>query len=430
MNYLDFVVAAQKFGEPRGIPSICSAHPLVLEAALRHGREGRKPVLIEATSNQVNQFGGYTGMTPEDFARQVAELAERVGFPREHLILGGDHLGPLPWAREPVEDAMSKAADLVWAFVRAGFTKIHLDCSMPLGGETTVTLETIAWRTAQLVRVAEEAAEERRGMLRYVIGSEVPPAGGARADEGPPPITRPEDAAETIAAMQQAFLALELEAAWERTIALVVQPGVEFGDEVVYEYDRSAAAPLARFIETVPRMVYEAHSTDYQLPEALRAMVEDHFAILKVGPALTFALREAVFALADIEAALGLEPLSGIREAFETAMLSNPVHWQKYYRGDPRSQKVARQYSLSDRIRYYWTAPEVQEAFRRLMRNLGDRPIPWGLLSQYLPEEYHKVRRGELRNHPRDLLLGKVTKVLEAYWWAADNAANKPIVPP
>ncbi|MDT7885203.1 MAG: class II D-tagatose-bisphosphate aldolase, non-catalytic subunit [Thermoflexus sp.] len=427
MDYLDFIVAAQKFGEPRGIASVCSAHPLVLEATLRHGQKHGRPVLIEATANQVNQFGGYTGMTPEDFARRVAELAERMGFPRERLILGGDHLGPLPWAREPVEEAMRKAADLVRAFVRAGFTKIHLDCSMPLGEETTAPLETIAWRTAQLVRVAEEAAKERRSALRYVIGSEVPPAGGARAEEGPPPITRPEDAAETITAMRQAFLAMGLEAAWERVIALVIQPGVGFGDEVVYEYNRSAAASLARFIETVPGMIYEAHSTDYQPPEALRAMVEDHFAILKVGPALTFALREAVFALEDIEAALGLEPPSGIREAFEAAMLSNPAHWQKYYRGDPRSQKLARQYSLSDRIRYYWTAPGVQEAFQRLMRNLGDRPIPLGLLSQYLPEEHRKVCRGELRNHPHDLLLGKVIRVLEAYQWATENATGKPV---
>jgi D-tagatose-1,6-bisphosphate aldolase subunit GatZ/KbaZ len=144
-------------------------------------------------------------------------------------------------------------------------------------------------------------------------------------------------------------------------------------------------------------------------------MVEDHFAILKVGPALTFALREAVFALADVEADLGLEPPSGIREALESAMIANPAHWQGYYRGSPQDQKLARQYSFSDRIRYYWTVPEVQAAFQRLMRNLGDRPIPLGLLSQYLPDEHRKVRRGELRNHPRELLLGKVTGILEMY---------------
>lgn len=422
MTYLDFIVAAHKFGEPLGIASICSAHPLVLEAAMRHGLTWGRPVLIEATCNQVNQFGGYTGMTPADFANLMSQLADRVGFPKDRLILGGDHLGPLPWAHEPPDQAMQKAADLVRAFVRAGFTKIHLDCSMPLGGEPTLPVKVIAQRVAELARVAEEAAGGQRSALRYVIGSEVPPAGGAKAEEGPPPITRPEDVAETVEATWRAFLDRGLEDAWERVVALVVQPGVGFGNEAIYEYDRSAAAPLARYIEDVPGMIYEAHSTDYQPLEALKAMVEDHFAILKVGPALTFALREAVFALADIEAALGLEPSSRIREAFEAAMLSNPTHWQKYYPSDPRFQKLARQYSFSDRIRYYWTAPEVQAAFLRLMHNLGDRPIPLGLLSQYMPQEYWKVRYGTLRNCPRDLLLGKVMGVLDMYGLATQKA--------
>ena len=48
-------------------------------------------------------------------------------------------------------------------------------------------------------------------------------------------------------------------------------------------------------------MVYEAHSTDYQTRDALRALVKDHFAILKVGPGLTFAMREALWALDAID---------------------------------------------------------------------------------------------------------------------------------
>ena len=54
-------------------------------------------------------------------------------------------------------------------------------------------------------------------------------------------------------------------------------------------------------IEQYDRLIFEAHSTDYQTPAALAALVRDHFAILKVGPALTFALREALWALDCIE---------------------------------------------------------------------------------------------------------------------------------
>jgi len=71
MHYLDYLTLSHHFGRPIGLTSVCSAHPLVIEAALRHGLNHRSPVLIEATCNQVNQFGGYTGQTPADFARFV-----------------------------------------------------------------------------------------------------------------------------------------------------------------------------------------------------------------------------------------------------------------------------------------------------------------------------------------------------------------------
>ena len=421
MNYLDYLTASHHFGPPLGLTSVCSAHPLVLEAALRHGLEHKLPVLIEATCNQVNQFGGYTGMRPADFAAFVTGLAERVGFPRERLLLGGDHLGPLVWADEPAQAAMEKAKTLVRAYVQAGFTKIHLDCSMPLGGESQPSVEVIARRTAELAQIAENTIHANSEApisnieLRYVVGSEVPPAGGAKAGETHISVTHSDDAAQTIALTQQAFLNLGLESAWRRVRALVVQPGVEFGDETVHEYDRGAAAELKRFIETVPGLAYEAHSTDYQTRTALRALVEDHFAILKVGPWLTFAFREAVFALAEMEAALGLQPASRIRETLEAAMLNNPLHWKKHYSGDALAQKFARSFSFSDRIRYYWNTPETRQAFERLMLNLGENPLPLTLLSQYLPKQYEKVRSGELKNHPRELLLAHIRQILEYY---------------
>ncbi len=421
MNYLDYILSSQTFGPPRGVTSVCSAHPFVVEAALRHGLARNRPVLIEATCNQVNQFGGYTGLTPAEFVRYVGEIAGQVGFPRQNLLLGGDHLGPLAWAGEPAQAAMEKAKTLVHDYVQAGFTKIHLDCSMPLGGESQPSVDIIAQRATELAQAAESALPSPTGRgvggeceIRYVIGSEVPPAGGAKANETLLTVTRPAAAAETLEATHRAFSALRLNSAWERVIALVVQPGVEFGDETVHEYDRPAAAGLKGFIETVPGLVYEAHSTDYQTLAALRAMVEDHFAILKVGPWLTFAFREAVFALAEIEEALCEMP-SRIRETLEVAMVTNPVHWKKHYSGDALSQKLARSFSFSDRIRYYWNTPETQQAFECLMNNLGDKPLPLALLSQYLPKQYEKVRSREVKNHPRELLLARVTDVLDDY---------------
>lgn len=418
------LIADQKRGEASGIYSVCSAERFVLEAAFRQALEDGSPLLIEATCNQVNQFGGYTGMTPADFYRYVTEISSEAGFPLERLILGGDHLGPNVWQTEPAGQAMDKAQELVKAYVQAGFTKIHLDASMPLGNDPDGQIDTqvAAQRSADLCYAAEMAAGPGASRLRYVIGTEVPPPGGAKGSMDHEWISQPEQVQQTIDITRSAFLERGLEGAWSRVIAVVVQPGVEFGDQEVIDYRPELSRPLSQFIESFDHLVYEAHSTDYQLPSGLRQLVENHFAILKVGPALTYALREAVFALAQIEEeALGGRPLvqlSQVRAVLENAMQTNPKNWQKYYQGDPFSVAIARKYSYSDRIRYYWTDPAVKSALELLIRNLEIGPIPDSLFSQYLPTQYWKGRNGELDGSPRAIMRDKIQEVLQDYAYA------------
>ena len=418
MNYLDFILAAQKIGEPRGIVSVCSAHPWVLKAAMRQMAGGY--LLVEATCNQVNQFGGYTGMMPTGFVSYVQGIAAENEFPLTKLILGGDHLGPNVWQNETAESAMQKSLDMVRAYARAGFTKIHLDASMKLADDAPGALapEVIAQRTAQMAKAAEDAAPDA-GQLRYIIGTEVPVPGGAHAHEESVSVTKVEDARQTIAVTREAFLSAGLSSAWERVMGVVVQPGVEFGDDFVLEYKPEAARELSAFIESEPRLVYEAHSTDYQIRDALRNLVRDHFAILKVGPALTFAFREAVFALANIEKEMfSAEVCSNVPEALNEAAMRRPEYWKKYYHGNSEEQAFKRKYSLSDRIRYYWTDAEVQSALAHLLRNFGVRPIPLTLISQYLPNQYNPIRAGELRNSADSILLARVQNVLADYQYA------------
>jgi D-tagatose-1,6-bisphosphate aldolase subunit GatZ/KbaZ len=121
--------------------------------------------------------------------------------------------------------------------------------------------------------------------------------------------------------------------------------------------------------------------------DALQDLVRDHFAILKVGPGLTFAFREAVFALALIENELiTKDQRSNIVQVLDDVMMKHPEHWKKYYHGDEAEQAFKRKYSLSDRARYYWVQPEVQKAFARLMNNLGKKVLPYSLLSQFVGE--------------------------------------------
>jgi D-tagatose-1,6-bisphosphate aldolase subunit GatZ/KbaZ len=429
MNSLLELVRRHKSGHAIGIWSICSAHPVVLRAALAEGLRGANPVLVEATSNQVNQFGGYTGMTPAAFRAFVLAIADDVGLAHDRILLGGDHLGPNCWQHEPSEIALAMSGQMVADYVAAGFRKIHLDCSMACADDPVALPERlVAARAARLCVAAEAAFAALPVATRgeppvYVIGTEVPVPGGAHDDLLALAVTSSAAAAGTIACHRAAFEQRGLArdgAAWERVVGLVVQPGVEFDHHKVIDYVAQKARALSAFIEREPGLVYEAHSTDYQTPGALRSLVRDHFAILKVGPGATFALREALWALADIEEEWrGPAGASGLKEVVLAEMLERPAHWERYYAGGAR-QRLDMQFSLSDRIRYYWAQPAVQRACTALLANLGDGPLPLALLSQYLPLQYAAIRAGRLANDARAVLQEAVAIVLRPYVDAAD----------
>lgn len=419
MSTLLDLVKRHKAGENNGIYSVCSAHPLVIEAALAQALSDDSVVLIEATSNQVDQFGGYTGMTPADFRQFVLNMAKSLHFPLEKLILGGDHLGPNRWQHLPADEAMQNADDLIAAYVAAGFQKIHLDCSMScLDDPTPLTDEVVAERAARLAIIAERTAREisNTSDIVYVIGTEVPVPGGATEALNELEVTSPDAARNTLECHQRAFKKANIADCWDRVIGLVVQPGVEFDHTGVIDYQPHKASALSRIVDNHPNLVFEAHSTDYQTDIAYQALVRDHFAILKVGPALTFAMREALFDLCAIEEAITPKAYcSLLTEEVEKQMCESPEYWQKYYHGNEQQQHFARIYSFSDRIRYYWPNKAIHCAQEKLFNNLSRSGIPLPLLSQYMPEQFHAVREQKLGLDPKALVLDKIRQVLQSY---------------
>jgi D-tagatose-1,6-bisphosphate aldolase subunit GatZ/KbaZ len=428
-NPLVETISRHKAGEPVGIYSVCSAHPTVVQAAIEQADADGGYVLIEATSNQVDQFGGYTGLRPVEFRDLVFGIADQSGFARERVVLGGDHLGPNRWQRESASAAMAKAEVLIASYVEAGYAKIHLDCSMSCVDDPAVLPdEVVATRTARLLQVAESTAH-RAGIDApvYVVGTEVPVPGGAHETLHQLSPTPADRARRTIGAHRAAFAELDLDHVWPRVIALVVQPGVEFDHQAVIDYQRDATAELRHVLDTEDNLVFEAHSTDYQRPAQLRELVEDHWAILKVGPALTFAMREALFALAYIESELvAQESRSNLIDVIERRMLADPTHWQGYYpdgRGErsdggsnsPLAQRTARRYSYSDRLRYYWAVDEIDAARQTLLANLDRTGIPLPLISQYLPIQYDRIRTGRLESTAQALVLDRVRDALRPY---------------
>ena len=373
------ILQENRRGRAVGVFSICSANRFVLEAAMQRAQRDGSLLLIESTSNQVNQFGGYTGQTPAEFVSFVQNIAANIGFPAEKIVLGGDHLGPQVWRREGAPSAMQKAAELVRTCVMAGYTKIHLDASMHLAGDpgdptAALAEEMVSERAADLCKAAEEAYSElpqNSPAPLYVIGTDVPIPGGEQADTHAPEPTCPEDVARTIQLTKRAFAARGLESAWERVIAVVVQPGVEFGDDEVFNYARKKRAicltcrrGMARHLRGAFNGLSGSGSFAADGPRPFRDPKSRSMVDVRIpGGCVCAGGNRGRVAWVSKRVAV-----SRVREALDDAMLANPEHWKNYYRGDDAALRFARKYSLSDRSRYYWTQPSVAEALHILLR--------------------------------------------------------------
>ena len=434
------IVKRYKSGENVGIFSVCCSNQYVIEAAMQKLLNKNIPLLVEATANQVDQFGGYTGMKPKEYVKYIYSIADKVGFPKERINLGGDHLGPLTWRMINPREAMENAKNLIREYVLAGFSKIHIDTSMPLNGDFENEIfddSLIANRASVLCKVAEEAYLELKEKDDeamhpvYIIGSEVPIPGGAQVEEeeAGPKVTSVEGFKNTVETFKKAFESFGVGDAWQYVIGVVVQPGVEFSSDYVWEYNREEAKDLIDELKNYPQLIFEAHSTDYQTPRALKEMVEDGFIILKVGPALTFGFREGIFALNHIENELlkyneNVE-LSNFIEVLDFSMIKNPKDWVNHYSGTGEKIKLERKYSLSDRARYYMPKDEVNFALEKLMNNLEGIEIPMTIISQFMHEQYKKVREGVLKPIAKELLKDRIAEYLDDYVYAVENVEKK-----
>lgn len=417
------IVHRNRAGESIAIPSVCTAHPDVLRIVLRYAAEVNQPIVIEATSNQVNQEGGYTGMTPSQFVGFVSDLALNAGADPTAIIFGGDHLGPQAWRNLPAKEAMAKADVMIREYVQAGFYKIHLDCSEGCAGEPAqVDEQTAAQRAARLMSVALHASDNPES-LTFVIGTEVPPPGGARVDShGDIAATTAANAAATLQAHESAFVDAGLGDVQALVSGLVVQPGVEFGPMTVYHLPLDRSFDLRSVMMRWPNLALEAHSTDYQKPAAYPRLAELGFAYQKVGPALTFAWRQAIYALDQMLSFLhGSAPI--VIPTMERIMLENAGAWQSHYQGEPNAKFAQRHLALADRIRYYWPHPDAQAAVSALMTAMESQTLNRSVSELFFPNS--TLERAELCGglNAETLITSSVEQSLEPYFFHSGSFA-------
>jgi D-tagatose-1,6-bisphosphate aldolase subunit GatZ/KbaZ len=398
------IIRRNRAGATAAIPSVCSAQPDVLRASIAMAQRLDREVVIEATSNQVNQDGGYTGITPFEFISYVHGLADDVTADRERITFGGDHLGPQAWRALSADAAMAKAEVLVRDYVAAGFGKIHLDCSEGcLGDPAQLDDEVTAARSAQLARVCCDAVDD----LLFVIGTEVPPPGGARMDEhGDIPPTQTVAARATLDAHDAAYGDMA-----GLMGGVVVQPGVEFSPTSVHPMPMDRNPHLLDALADHPNVCLEAHSTDYQDPAVFPRLADLGFAFQKVGPALTFAYREALYALDQLRS-----PKGTLQAIMETVMRRDPSQWHGHYTGHEDALFEQRHFGLADRIRYYWPHPDAQTAVADLKAAFEGMIHDKALVTVFAPavlDRAEELRGGQVQR----LINAQIEIALQPYFF-------------
>lgn len=408
--------------DQKGVCCVCTSSPLVLQAVIRHAARHGYVLVIEATANQVNQFGGYTGMKPADYAALVNSIMVQEGLAADRVVLGGDHLGPLTWQDLTEDRAMSNSEALVTAYVLAGFTKIHIDTSMRVASDDPslpLDVRVCARRGARLAacvfRAYEQLLSRDPEAVRpvLVIGSEVPIPGGSQIHEDFVAPTSPEEFRRQYQVFREEFK--EAGVPFDDVAAFVVQPGVEFGDDFVCQYNHANAEALVSALAEYKPLVFEGHSTDYQTLSSLTEMVQDGIRILKVGPALTFGLREALFLAEEIEKILVPDESarSHIKETILREMDNDNKYWKKYYSGTPEEIAYKKFYSYSDRCRYYFPAKSIEDSIARLLNNLNQ--IPVALISQYFPRQFTRVIEERLAEDAASIIIDRIGDWCDPY---------------
>ncbi|MFL2882670.1 MAG: class II D-tagatose-bisphosphate aldolase non-catalytic subunit [Pelagibacteraceae bacterium] len=346
----------------KNLPSFCTSNFDVLKIIMLFSKFNNLPILIESTSNQVNQNGGYTGLTPSKFAKKVYSLSSSLKLNKKKILLGGDHLGPLPWKNLSKKKALANAKILVKNCLKAKYKKIHIDTAIICKDEKKITRADIISRCKLILNNIKDK-ELKNTFL--VVGTEVPFAGGGQNSKIVP--TKISSIKEEYDQYKILFDNRKL--IKNKKFSMVIEPGIEFFHNKVKRTNLKDFKKKLNFSKK-NKFSYEAHSSDYQKEKDLRKLVKNNFQFLKVGPELTYFFSKSIFAMENIEKKL-FKRVSNLKYKFDKVMKNNKKYWKLYYRGKPAKIEYLKFNSYLDRIRYYWNFSEINKSKLILESNIN-----------------------------------------------------------
>jgi len=346
----------------KSLPSFCTSNFDVIKAIILYAKVKNLPILIESTSSQVNQFGGYTNNKPYQFKNKIFKICSELNYPKKKIMLGADHLGPFPWLEYKGLTAWKNSINLLKSCIKSNYKKIHIDTCYDLKDQKKLSKKDIIKKSLDLFKIA------KKKNIFFVFGTETPfPGSMSNLKEG---FTKVETLKKEVNIYLKYFKTIN----YKSRFAYVIEPRMSFSH---FKSSKPKILLLKKHVDFSKKknFFFEAHSTDYQSQSVLRKLVLNNFKFLKVGPELTFFFLKAILAMEKIEKDFSKYKKSKITKVLLLNMNKYPTYWQKYYKGSKSYiQKLLLQSQL-DRIRYYWDKKEVSKSIFLLKKNINKLKI-------------------------------------------------------
>ena len=396
----------------KAVPSFCTSNIEVLKIIILYCKRKKLPCLIESTSNQVNQFGGYSGKTPQEFYNNIKKILKKNNFSSRNFYMGGDHLGPLPWKKKNEKTAVNNSVQLINKCLDSNYSKIHVDTSIKCINDKIINHSIIFDRTKYILQNSK--LKKKLGKTFLIIGTEVPLSGSN--EKGKIKLTQINQINLEVKKFKDLLKTLYKK---KLKFGLVIEPGMRFMHNSIQKPNFANFEPK-RKISKKNNFVYEAHSTDYQPLGVLIKLVKNNFKFLKVGPELTYNYSRSLFLMEKIEKKYLKNNFSKIKDNIMSTMLKDKKYWKDYYSGSSLKVKKLILNSKLDRMRYYLNKHKIKISINKLKKNinsLSSEKIKKYLLSKENKTLFDKKLVKNLSNF--DLInLIYISKCLNRYYRA------------
>ena len=337
------------------LPSFCTSNFEVLNFLMIYSKIHKLPVLIECTSNQVNQYGGYTKLKPINFYKKIMNLKNKFKLKKENVLIGADHLGPLPWKHLDEKKALKNAIKLFKDCINAKFNKIHIDTGIKLKKDSSLSKKIIIERCK---KIYNSVNKKKLNHIKFVFGTEVPVAGGGGGNKM------------LLTSLKAIKKDIEEYKKIRKRFSLVVEPGLNFTNNKVYKLNMKNFKQKY-ILSKKDKFSFEAHSTDFQQYKSLKKLVKNNFLYLKIGPELTFNFMKAVLYMQSLEKKFFNGRKSNIQNNISSIMDKKKIYWKNYYKGKKKVIENLKFNSFLDRSRYYWNEKKIIQSLSILKKNIN-----------------------------------------------------------